>query len=545
MADDSREKLIAEDSEGYIGEAGELFVVEEWKRILFNGNTLKINSDTKDDRRKPPAFTFENQLGYADVEVDGKKARLLVVTHKVFELKKVNKQDDENGRWWEEKKKENKGNAQALVDEFTRIFNGYLEDLYSKATSLPFEIVSETYWPGEAGHAPENPFWRILFLKTHADEITDAIRLITARPYSSLLRENRWVRQDRVRRFSPKALVGALTRPGNVGLDNGQSLFLKFQDAVPRQTFDNPENQFVRFAVGNWVDDIARIKAASGIWNEILNNKNLNDTFEKLEGSLTESLYISPLADAGPFNGIPPTSTVLAKAPGYREIRRLWAEYQRAMAIFQDLDRAINLKQIDVIWEYWVLFELLTKLHEAAGGGEEKWRLDYKFEKVLQQMVWEHKSNGLKLYYNKQCKTDPGVYSGIPLRPDFLLEINGQRYVFDAKFRLDWKDVKDIQTKEDATKEAEKQKDFQALAKSADIVKMHAYRDAIEGVGGAFVLYPGEENRQYTVSGQKCETSLQCFLEKAISCPAFRGVGFFGVRREAEQNSQGGTDQDE
>ena len=65
MAEDSQGELIVKDkSPGYIGKVGEgLYVVEEWKRILFNGETLKINGDTKDDDRKPPAFTFQNQLG--------------------------------------------------------------------------------------------------------------------------------------------------------------------------------------------------------------------------------------------------------------------------------------------------------------------------------------------------------------------------------------------------------------------------------------------------------------------------------------------------
>jgi len=551
MAEDSQGELIVKDkSPGYIGKVGEgLYVVEEWKRILFNGETLKINGDTKDDDRKPPAFTFQNQLGYADVEVDGRKARLLVVSGKVF-LASPDSVVQKLGELLAGRKND-QIDSEKLVDAFEKEFEAYLKSLYSKATSLPFEIVSETHWPGETGYAPENPFWRLLFLKSHADEITDAIRFIMARPHSSLIRERRWVRQDQARRFTPNALVAALTRPGNIGQINNQPVFLRFPDAVPRQTFDNPENQFVRFAIGNWVDDLARIKADSGLRGAVENNEWIKKILDNLEGNLTESLYISPLAEAGPFTGIPSTSAVLAKAPGYREIRRLWAEYQRAMALFSDLDRAISLKQIDVIWEYWVLFELMSALHDALGGGKEKWRVGVmgEFQKGHESLIFEFENEKVKLHYNM----GKAGYSGISLRPDFLLKIGDHCYVFDAKFRLDWKDMQEIQGKEDAIEESERQKDFLVLAKSADIVKMHAYRDAIKGVKGAFVLYPGEENKLFPASknGNSAPNGgFSEFLKWLVEMfekkePGFEGVGFFGVKRKAEQNNQKGPDQDE
>jgi|GEM_PF-2520098 len=527
---------------GYIGRAGELFVVEEWERITFkntNGKKSLIvdGEKQKDFSRNTDSditYTFQNRLGYADVEIDGEKLRLLVVSYKVFDQEWLQKFLSSESSGSESKEKDlceklkekcrKNDNCDSLVKEFNRIFQAYLHDLYWRATSLPFEIESETHWPGEIGFAPADPFWRLVFLKNRGMEIRDALRFIMARPHSSLVGEQRWARPERVRRFSPNALVSALTKPGNLLADD--PAFLRFPDITPRPSFDNPENRFVRFAVEAWLNDLVALKHILGKECEAISN---------LADSLTEALFSVPLSEAGPFKGIPSTSTVLAKAPGYRDIRRLWAEYQRDMTILPDLEKAISLRRIDVIWEYWVLFELMEALHDALGGGTEKWSVNVKgdFQKGQGSLIFE--KDKVKLRYNQPERG----YSNIRLRPDFLLEINGHRFVFDAKFRLDWKDIEEFTKQKGASAEytdalEDAKGDHQALAKAADIVKMHAYRDAIEGVQGAFVLYPGTENRQMTVAGDRCETSLESFLKKITLCPfSFRGVGYFGVKRQA------------
>jgi predicted component of viral defense system (DUF524 family) len=85
------------------------------------------------------------------------------------------------------------------------------------------------------------------------------------------------------------------------------------------------------------------------------------------------------------------------------------------------------------------------------------------------------------LTYNASRK----AYSGVWLRPDYLWEpSSGGKVAFDAKFRLAWDAAPLDIEEEDAV-------DPVGRAKADDLVKMHAYRDAIPGLRAAVVIYPG------------------------------------------------------
>lgn len=68
----------------------------------------------------------------------------------------------------------------------------------------------------------------------------------------------------------------------------------------------------------------------------------------------------------------------------------------------------------------------------------------------------------------------------------------------DAKFRLDNLTQLVKVSGDDAP-------EISAKAKDADLVKMHAYRDAITGVTAAIVLYPGSERGFWRTDGTAVE----------------------------------------
>ena len=75
---------------------------------------------------------------------------------------------------------------------------------------------------------------------------------------------------------------------------------------------------------------------------------------------------------------------------------------------------------------------------------------------------------------------------------------------FDAKYRLNKVLLEDRQLKasKDPDKDAlmeEKEEEERGYYKRADLLKMHAYKDAIRRTSGAYVLYPGTENK--TIKG--------------------------------------------
>jgi hypothetical protein len=94
------------------------------------------------------------------------------------------------------------------------------------------------------------------------------------------------------------------------------------------------------------------------------------------------------------------------------------------------------------------------------------------------------------------------------LRPDFTLtfwprsvsklaaeaENLISRVHFDAKYRAD---ISSIFGYDDDMDEDERADERRSTYKRADILKMHAYRDAIRRAEGAYVIYPGTEHRVF------------------------------------------------
>ena len=69
---------------------------------------------------------------------------------------------------------------------------------------------------------------------------------------------------------------------------------------------------------------------------------------------------------------------------------------------------------------------------------------------------------------------------------------------FDAKYRLEKVLLEDAISDDNMSAELDEEKQQQEMGiyKRADLLKMHAYKDAIRRTGGAYVLYPGTENKE-------------------------------------------------
>lgn len=87
-------------------------------------------------------------------------------------------------------------------------------------------------------------------------------------------------------------------------------------------------------------------------------------------------------------------------------------------------------------------------------------------------------------------KTPLSVPTGISyshtLRPDIVIVKNGRKLMFDAKYKGDRPGF--YCEGDDGTIQRWKEE---------DIDKMHAYRDAILGAKGSFILYPGTQDIFY------------------------------------------------
>ena len=93
---------------------------------------------------------------------------------------------------------------------------------------------------------------------------------------------------------------------------------------------------------------------------------------------------------------------------------------------------------------------------------------------------------------------------------------------FDAKYRVE--KLEDLFGSEEANSEDDDEDELDGNYKRQDLLKMHAYRDAIKRSQGAYVLYPGR-----SATGKKFRT----FHE------ILPGLGAFGITPDENGVAQG------
>jgi hypothetical protein len=188
-------------------------------------------------------------------------------------------------------------------------------------------------------------------------------------------------------------------------------------------------------------------------------------------------------------------------------------------------------KDVATLYEYWLFFKLLELVKETFGIeppkiedliliSEDKLGLTLKQGKPL-HISGEYNTKGRRLNiqfsYNRSFaggKSYPSAGSWTrTMRPDYTLsfwpsglDLNmaeeeelAVHVHFDAKYRV--QRIEDIVGADDIELTQEKTDNAKGIYKRADLLKMHAYKDAIRRTAGAYVLYPGENGNNFKPRG--------------------------------------------
>lgn len=230
-------------------------------------------------------------------------------------------------------------------------------------------------------------------------------------------------------------------------------------------------------------------------------------------------------------------SPVLQKRSGYREILNRWLQLDFASRLVwkggDDVYKA-GKKDIATLYEYWLFFTLYDLVKEkfeidsVSFDGKAYKHLIEPTNDGLNVMLKSGKQTALegtftkrnrdlriKFSYNRTFRGGvdyqdkrSGSWTA-PLRPDYTLSIWPKNFSekeaesyesivhihFDAKYKIDnfYQTVQpDLEGAEleqalDQTEIDERKGTY----KNVDLLKMHAYKDAIRRSGGAYILYPG------------------------------------------------------
>jgi len=222
----------------------------------------------------------------------------------------------------------------------------------------------------------------------------------------------------------------------------------------------------------------------------------------KIAAFLTDPLW----HDVGSMTFVPVSSQVLQSREGYRQMFQLYSLLQLTSKCDffnkDDFHNLLETKDTPTLFEYWSFFvikEMLDGLLKSRSVNS------IVSEGPLQQSVEEGLcityQGGITLWFNKTYDGSSGSQAesfnannkktsdsySHELRPDIVIEKHNNRLIFDAKFK--GKRSGFYGENEDGSVTS---------WKNEDIDKMHCYREAINGVTGAYILYPGEKSVIYS-----------------------------------------------
>jgi hypothetical protein len=269
-----------------------------------------------------------------------------------------------------------------------------------------------------------------------------------------------------------------------------------------------------------------------------------------LEERLGQYLSHSVFRELSRLHTLPLNSPVLQRKEGYREILRVWLMFDLAAKLcwkaLDDEQYQAGKRDVATIYEYWVFFRLLEvvstvfsinpketeKLIQPTNDGMGLQLRQGRHVALSGVCTMNGRKLNVKFHYNRTFGRSEYPLKGSwtqQMRPDYTLSVWPQAFSedeaerqeliihihFDAKYKVDGlrylidedispvepedfdslPDEEQIRWLETANQEKTEQKE--GTYKRADLLKMHAYKDAIRRTGGAYILYPGSVSRKH------------------------------------------------
>jgi predicted component of viral defense system (DUF524 family) len=435
--------------------------------------------------------------------------------------------------------------VQSVKTSYRKDYRFMLESITKHATDLILQTNSPVDQTLEVDFDTDSKtlYQQFCFVKSIIDteDFEVAIHQITSFPVTSWTTkiENKDVRSlKKLNSKDVRNLVNSQNRiklPYNHQLRNTgiDSIALQIPSSIKEETTDTPENRFIKYVLESFLFFCEEIQLKSKKGSRL--NQEAQLVSNKTESFLQHNLFREVSRPAT----IKLNSPVLQKKYGYREVLKTWLMFDLSAKLIWEGGEdvyAAGSKNIAKLYEYWLFFKLLEAVKETFNiNSEEYKKLINKTDDKLGLQLKEGKQialNGtylskerelsIQFSYNKtfgiKNKNDISKEGSWTLRmePDYTLSIwpkelnekeaeREEQIVhihFDAKYK--------VKNKEDNSK-----------FKRDDVIKMHAYKDAIRRTGGAYILYPGTDDKPTTFKG---------FHE------ILPGLGAFAIR-PSEENS--------
>jgi len=299
---------------------------------------------------------------------------------------------------------------------------------------------------------PRTPAEELLLLDhlVRSGALADALQHIARAPVTAVATRATLVPLDRASRLHPDELAARGAQAHALAREHGPSL-----------TRDVPENRFVAACLADFAAHARALSApASPLADRAL--RALAARVSSSLDALRAQARRTSLAGVREAAGERAVTVALQRRRGYREVFAAWqrlraSPHPRALVG----EETVGLADAPRLYERWCALQLAAALGAddgaaaafAAGGC------------VVRVAV-----GGRDVTLASQ---GGGRSYSLAFRPDFTVRCGARSLVFDAKYQVD-------------------ESGDGARAPRDAVVKMHAYRDAIDGVEAAWALFPGD-----------------------------------------------------
>lgn len=432
--------------------------------------------------------------------------------------------------------------VQSVKSEYRTDYRNMIEDITERCTDLIMQVDSPISQNFETDFETdtETLYQRFTFVRAliESREFQEAVQKIVSSPSTSWTNfsEERDIRS--VKRFGQKGLRQIASRSNRAKLSTTHHLVTSYGiSSIPTkietnnktETVDNPENRFIKHAlqVFHFFCESCELKFKKYSRAQL--------EAHALSNSISNLLNQSFFKDISRPSTLKLNSPVLQRKSGYRQVLNAWMKFDLAAKLVwhggENVYKA-GKKDIATLYEYWLFFTLLDLLKDIFKIEPKSLDKLLKFDKehisinlkqghaIALDGTYTSESRKLKVQfsYNRSFgggKKYPkaGSYT-TTLRPDYTLSIWPESLTkndaelneiithihFDAKYKVkNFYELISIPLGEELSDEendeliTEEQNDLKSgNFKNQDLLKMHAYKDAIRRTGGAYVLYPGE-----------------------------------------------------
>lgn len=423
-------------------------------------------------------------------------------------------------------------------------FRDHYRSMMSDITSYYTELVMQQGSPvSQKFEIDYNTSSRVLYQKfafvksiVEDEQFEEAIQMIVSNPLRKWTDTTAERHIESVKRLSKSGVRQIASRndrvpySGHIAKLNSLPRYL----TVPRKTdtIDNSENQFVKFVLTTFYGFCTNLGSKAEAREELCSE------IDSVCNNLACYLNTPFFKDISNPSHLNLGSPVLQRKEGYREVLQAWLKFDLAARLNwtggDDVYYAGE-KNIAALYEYWVFFKLLDCVSDVFNiHPEEKQSLVNDENEVIDLNLRQGKTTmisgstvvgsrrlNVQMFYNRTFGyTDPDHIGSagswtMNMRPDYTLSIwpgdltdteAEKKDVivhihFDAKYRLNkiLVDDKDLSNEEVEKELQDEKKDREInIYKRGDLLKMHAYKDAIRRTAGAYVIYPGTESKTRT-----------------------------------------------